>query len=583
MPLVPSVPLLLRLLRLLAAAWLCLWAAAAAGAPLVLADREPHVDAWPAVRVLADPTQALGVDQVLHRRAAFQPPEVPKANFGLRRGALWLHLPLQVQGAGRWVMEVDYPPLNRVDVWLLSGGRVQSAHRLGNDQPFDQRPVRSRAHALSLDLPPGVDHELLVRVHSHSSLLVPISFHRADTFVQHESARQILQGLMFGMALALLAYCIVNGISLRDALFAQYGVMLLGVGLFFASYNGIGQQYLWQVQTGLMAKMAPLGVLLALVGGSLFVGDALELARTHPRVTLALRAVALAAALAFVAAIAGLLDYRQTQTAATVLGPLPMLLPMVAAVSLARGGNRTARLMIVGWGAYLVGALGMAGLLRGLLPAEFWSLHLFQFATMAEMLVWMRVLSLRTEDARRLAERSEAERHALHSLAHTDPLTGLPNRRGLSLAMAQALQQCRPDHGVAIFMLDLDGFKPVNDRLGHDAGDTLLVQVAHRLRSLVRGADVVARLGGDEFVVMALGPSTEADARWVGRKLLDAFTQPFDVAGQRCTVGLTIGFALAPQDGDDPAQLLKLADAAMYAGKQAGRHCLRRAPVPAAV
>jgi diguanylate cyclase (GGDEF)-like protein len=287
--------------------------------------------------------------------------------------------------------------------------------------------------------------------------------------------------------------------------------------------------------------------------------------------------LALTAASVLLASLLGLLDYRQTQVLATVMGPLPMLLSMAAAVPLARLGNRTARMMMLGWGAYLVGALGMAGLLRGWLPADFWTQHLFQFATMAEMLAWMRVLSLRIEDVRRHAERTEAERHALHSLAHTDALTGLPNRRGLSLAMAQALQRCRADSGVAVYMLDLDGFKPINDRLGHDAGDTLLVQVAHRLRSLVRGADVVARLGGDEFVVMALDVKTEADARWVGRKLLDAFVQPFDVSGQRCKVGLTIGFALAPQDGNEAAQLLKLADAAMYAGKQAGRHCMRRA------
>jgi diguanylate cyclase (GGDEF)-like protein len=168
------------------------------------------------------------------------------------------------------------------------------------------------------------------------------------------------------------------------------------------------------------------------------------------------------------------------------------------------------------------------------------------------------------------------EKQTLLALAHTDALTGLPNRRGLQLAMQGALAAARPDSVLAVFMLDLDGFKPINDRLGHDAGDELLVQVGQRLRQQLRNSDLVARLGGDEFVIMVGGLSGEADAQRLGHKLLAAFGAPFAVAGQSCRVGITIGFALAPHDGRDAGDLLKRADAAMYAGKQAGRHCVRR-------
>jgi diguanylate cyclase len=177
---------------------------------------------------------------------------------------------------------------------------------------------------------------------------------------------------------------------------------------------------------------------------------------------------------------------------------------------------------------------------------------------------------------RHFAERAGREREALRSLAHTDPLTGLPNRRGLQLELDAALPRASPERLLAVYLLDLDGFKAVNDRLGHDAGDDLLKAVAGRLRSHLRGRDVVARLGGDEFVVMAGELGADDDARRLGQKLLDEFNQPFMVRGQHCRVGLTIGYALAPFDGRDEASLLKRADAAMYAGKQAGKHCLRR-------
>jgi diguanylate cyclase (GGDEF)-like protein len=121
----------------------------------------------------------------------------------------------------------------------------------------------------------------------------------------------------------------------------------------------------------------------------------------------------------------------------------------------------------------------------------------------------------------------------------------------------------------------------VNDRLGHDAGDDLLVQVSRRVRGVLRGTDVVARQGGDEFVVMVAGITGEAAAAIIGRKMLDAFREPFLVLGHTCNIGLTIGFAIAPQDGTSAGDLLRQADAAMYAGKQGGRNCVRRGVVVA--
>jgi len=322
--------------------------------------------------------------------------------------------------------------------------------------------------------------------------------------------------------------------------------------------------------------VAPLSVLTALAGGSLFVASAMQTRTQAPRTHRGLQMVAACATLVFVASIAGLLDYRLTQTLATALGPAPMLLGIPMAYRQARRGNHLALYMLLGWLSYMGGALCIAALLRGLLPANFWTQHLFQFASLLEMLLWTRVLALRIAGIRRSAERTELERAALESLAHTDALTGLPNRRGLQQALAAALPASHAHDALAVFLLDLDGFKPVNDRLGHDAGDDLLVQVGQRLRSQVRQGDVVARLGGDEFVIMAPGIPGEAEAMVLGRKLLDAFSQPFDVGGQTCRVGLTIGFALAPHDGTRADDLIKRADAAMYAGKQAGRHTVRR-------
>lgn len=571
------------LLRLLAVVGLCLGlrvAAAGTAPPLQLDDRSAEVDAWPSVTMLADASHRLDLAGVLQRRSDFEAPTTPAGNLGKRSEAVWLHLQLRTQRGGRWVLAIDYPPLNRVDVHLLADGRVLSTHRLGNDQPFSQRPMKARAHAVTLDLDAGRPYELLLRVRTDSTMVLPIALYREDAFAQHEARHQLLQGLLQGLLLALMIYSAVNGLSLRDPLFACYGGLLLGMAVFFTAYTGIGQQHLWDEQVGLMAMAAPLGVALSLVAGGPFFARSLGMQSEHPWVTRGLYAVSAIAAVGMVLMVTGVLSYGQAQTAVTMLGPLPMLLALRPALRQARRGSAMARMMLIGWGAYLVTALGMAALLRGLLPASFWTLHLFQFGMLLEMLAWMRVLGLRLEAVRRDAEQAELDRHRLHSLAHTDALTGLPNRRGLHDALALALGPKRAatddERLLAVFMLDLDGFKPINDRLGHDAGDTLLIQVGQRLLGCVRNGDMVARLGGDEFVVMATSLATPADAQALGLKILDAFGRPFLLSGRPCTVGLTIGYALAPTHGRDPRTLLTRADEAMYAGKQAGRHCLHR-------
>jgi diguanylate cyclase (GGDEF)-like protein len=127
-----------------------------------------------------------------------------------------------------------------------------------------------------------------------------------------------------------------------------------------------------------------------------------------------------------------------------------------------------------------------------------------------------------------------------------------------------------------VMVIDIDNFKLINDHYGHEAGDRVLRAVGQRLQAQLRASDVVARLGGDEFVVLAAGLPDEGSAHALGQKMLNAFDEPFSIEGQPCRVGLTAGYALAPLDGQSADELIKRADAAMYAGKEAGRHRVQR-------
>lgn len=168
---------------------------------------------------------------------------------------------------------------------------------------------------------------------------------------------------------------------------------------------------------------------------------------------------------------------------------------------------------------------------------------------------------------------------AVEQMAFIDPLTRLPNRRLMRDRLLQALAYAaRSDSLVAVCVMDLDGFKAVNDAYGHEAGDAVLVEVALRLQQVVRANDTVARLGGDEFVLVLAGLNAVEEADDVIGRALQTLRAPFMLRGGAVArVSGSIGLALYPSDALLPDELLRLADAAMYAAKRQGRDRCRRA------
>lgn len=170
---------------------------------------------------------------------------------------------------------------------------------------------------------------------------------------------------------------------------------------------------------------------------------------------------------------------------------------------------------------------------------------------------------------------SEAARSHAEGQASRDRLTGLANRLAMEAHLEQALAAARRnDSSLAMLCLDLDGFKAVNDTLGHHAGDVLLQQVAERLRHCARAGDLIARLGGDEFVVVLGAPagSALADGVAVGGRIIASLRQPFDLEGTGAKIGCSVGVAAWLDHGDDIQHVMRLADRALYAAKRAGKN-----------
>jgi diguanylate cyclase (GGDEF)-like protein len=174
-----------------------------------------------------------------------------------------------------------------------------------------------------------------------------------------------------------------------------------------------------------------------------------------------------------------------------------------------------------------------------------------------------------------ITERKQHEQWLAHIAFH-DPLTRLPNRRLLEDRLEQNITQAqRNSTSLAVLYLDLDGFKPVNDSLGHDIGDKLLCEVAQRLRDCVRGSDTVSRVGGDEFIIVLPEFTTQALVHDVAQKAIDGLHLPFMLAGESVGISASIGIAIYPQDGDTAAELIKAADRAMYEVKHSGKNAYK--------
>ena len=169
-----------------------------------------------------------------------------------------------------------------------------------------------------------------------------------------------------------------------------------------------------------------------------------------------------------------------------------------------------------------------------------------------------------------ITERRKAEAKIAHMARH-DALTNLPNRSMFRTEIEDALRRTQRGESVAVLCLDLDYFKSVNDTLGHPIGDALLCAVADRLRGCLREDDIVARLGGDEFALIQVGTEQPNSSTILAQRVIDTLSAPYEINGHQIVIGASVGIAIAPADGDDPDQIIKNADMALYRAKADGR------------
>ena len=415
--------MLRRLLRLLPALLLAFGCGmSSAAAELLLDGRAKALDAWPVLTALPDPDASLDADQALQQLPRFEAPRVPAGNFGPRSEVMWLHIPVRVAMpdaapavdplvgllpdlASRradhiaWILDIAYPPLNAVEVFVYRDGRLQQQARLGSQLAVEARALPTRTLAAELKFDPG-RYDVLLRVHTQSAMVVPVRFVDPGVFRFDESRQLLLHGVAIGIALLLALYSLSHWLILRDRLFAFYTATVFGGALILVSYSGLGTQFLWSgIRHPLLDGIAPLAGFITLVAGSLFCARVLSMHGRTPFFGHVLHGLAAIAAVALLMMLTGALDYNGARAVASLLA-LPVL---VTAISASGGAvyrqEPGAIYMLIGWLCYLVGAMTLALLLRGLIPASPWAVHGYQISFVVELFAWMRVLALHAQMA----------------------------------------------------------------------------------------------------------------------------------------------------------------------------------------
>lgn len=546
-----------------------------------LAASEPRVALWPAWRMLQDPAHALTLDQALARRDAFVRPQGPYANLGVRPETVWLRADIDpaTDAPAEWWFTIDFFPLDEVEVFVLRHGQVVQRAYLSQLMPFKDKAAATHHHAVRLVLQPGQPHELVLRVRKYAPLamLMPASLQQTDALLASEASFQFWQSLMFGLGLCLTVYALVAAALNRERLYLWFALFAASHTMSWFSYFGLASQHFWPGNGALNSNVSLLFALMLPLSGFLFVDRALDLHSTSPRLSRGLRILCGLLAVLALLFIAGVVGESVVGPVIGLVGTWPFLLILPLALRRGLRRDRLALWVLIGWVPHAIALTIGAGLHQGYVPWSEWDNLVPQLGAAIDLLAWAMVGSLRTKDLRRDAARHREERDHLLVAVQTDALTGLANRRGLEHGLRGMLAKAGPGQMLALYLIDLDGFKPVNDLHGHDMGDEALVMVAQRLKQAVRGGDLVCRIGGDEFVVVAAGLPDEQQARLVADKLLACSARPFVLSQATCSLGMTIGYAVAPLDATDSDSLLKLADSAMYKGKQAGKQQVRRA------
>lgn len=577
--------------------------------PLILDEGRSRIKLNAHLQYFSGPLQAEDVHSAFGLPdSAFTQHSNAIPNFGFTKDRYWFRTQLlQPDSDENWLLELRYPPLDNIDVFLLdiNGEVLQSGHG-GDRRPFASRGIRNRHFTVMLPLPLNEPVWLYIRVQTDGSLQLPALLSRPEQFVADTRNEQYLLGLYYGILLSLLLYNLLIYLSIRDSSYLYYIFYIGTYSLFQMTLNGLAFEHLWPEATDWNNRALPFLMSLSMFALML-------LTRTFLRVDSSASSMdRLFTFFSVVVALTALgclfMPYNPAIRLASAVGVIgPIVVFLAGANSLLRG-YRQALFFLLAFSALLLGMAMYALKTFHLLPGNTVTENGLQIGSALQMILLafaladrMRLLKeanvkVEQEARQRLEQRVEertrelngvlaeleAKNHLLSELNTIDGLTGVRNRAYQDqMLVVEWARACRNQRPLSVLMVDIDHFKAVNDNHGHQCGDAALKQVAQIIQAhLKRPSDVACRYGGEEFMVIL--PETAAEGACTLAESIRQALEEAVIDTGNCVLRLTVSIGVGccvPQSPDTQgiATLVGLADSALYAAKTGGRNQVKLA------
>lgn len=549
---------------LAAGLWHSLATASAISLPSVPADRAlgEHTSYYKETATPLSLADAL----IAHASGKFTPSDDPILSFGIGSQPVWIHLsvsnPTQSRLARRVLIENSW--LDRVDIYFISTNKPVAGHSLGDAIPFGERPIRERFLSVQHSFEPG-HTDIFLRVQTPDPIVVPLFLLTQEEAAGREQAQGYSYGFLYGYLIALLAYNVMLYLSLRHKRHLLYAVFIAMFVTMNFGYTGHGFAWLWPEHVALQRWIVPILIVLFAASGLAFAANFLNTQSNFPRAHKTVTAIAAASMLLVALPILFADDQFYALLVAFVFVTFFSFAMLALGIMSFYTGYKLSHYFILASLASMIGTAITSLSVLGLIPFDDWKFR----AVEGGMLVDATLLALALAGQVRAIQ---IERVLSEERATRDPLTGLHNRRSF-LEKAQPIWSVaqRNARDLSMIMLDLDHFKSINDRYGHDVGDSALVATAKALEGMVREGDIVARWGGEEFLVLL--PETKLEFAVALAERLQTALAEIRLPSGNAEIRFTASFGVAhKQNHKNEQSLISEADQFLYQSKNTGRN-----------
>ncbi len=552
---------------------------------------------------LEDKDGRMNLNQVMagEGEVKFSPATKAIANFSFTDSAYWFRFDLinKDSAVENWLLEIAYPPLDRITVYLVDPDGNSVTYRGGDKYPFDKRAIKHRNVMFKVPVAVGQNVRVYVRVKTDGSLQLPLVLRSPDALLTKDHEEQAILGVFYGILIAMLLYNLLIFASIRDINYLNYVWYIMGWIMFQMSINGLAFEYLWPDNPAWANKSIPFSIGFALLGVILFSRGFLQVPQLLPRVDRIFKAFGFLTVVVMLIALFGSYNLSIKLGSAATIFICPMIVGVGAWCMYL--GARQARYFMVAWTALLMGTVVYALKTFAILPSTFATEYGMQIGSAFEVILLsfalahrMRILKEDNERIqreatetleRRVQERTQELDEALMGLSdansklmelnHVDGLTGINNRAYFDEQFGIEWQRSmRIGSPMGLLMLDIDHFKQFNDNHGHLGGDACLKLVANTIQDAIRRpADKCYRYGGEEFVAVLPHTDLPGSAFIADRICKAVAALEFVFEGKIIPVTISIGVSsMVPPRGSDYKALLSAADQALYEAKHQGRN-----------